>query len=160
MQATSSTANEPLTVYPAYFDRARSVRNGRKVPLAAALENPNPYVLLKCTEQLGYEATFEQAKRHPRDPMTFGRIKVSVDGGASKTRLLQQICKIYEQVKPTVEEQFLNKTAPTPKSNAPVVAGEPAADGPKKATLDKSAVAIGPGGTVLVARSKKNKGKR
>lgn len=151
--------SDQLALYPVYFDRKRSVRNGRKVPMNCAVECPNPYVLLKCLEQLGYEASFEQAKRHPRDPMTFGRIKVSMaSNSSSKSTLMLQVCRLYEQVKVTLDPQLLSKTAPKSAAETPVT--EPSGESTVKKPAAKGSVAIGPGGVVLVARSKKNKSKR
>ena len=137
------------SLYALYFDKRKSTRSGRKVPLAISIERPNPIILHKCAEHLGYTASLETSKRHPRDPTVFGRVKVKIPLNVSKHSILIEICKVYQQVKPVVEQQFAASSASNTEKS-------PSSENAGKKGVGKE-VAISPDGVVLMARSKKNK---
>lgn len=73
-----------LTLYPAYFDGRKSVREGRRVPKSLAVNcdlkaNGIPITawhLASACEQLGLPCILEDGKRYTRDYWGYGRIRI------------------------------------------------------------------------------------
>jgi signal recognition particle subunit SEC65 len=81
-----------VTLYPIYFDKQKSWNDGRRVPKDLSVENPAAVFIAETAGRLGYQVTLEQERRHPADPLTFGRIKV--EGiHIKKTELIRQIAE-------------------------------------------------------------------
>jgi signal recognition particle subunit SEC65 len=71
-------------VYPCYLNANKSVAEGRKVPRAAAADNPNTQEIFDCVAQgLKLPAEIER-KRHPRDWMWLGRVRVALRGAGGE----------------------------------------------------------------------------
>lgn len=70
-------------VYPVYVNSLKSVSDGRKVPKSLAVPSPAAVYLAEAAKALGLPTVYEPDKRHPRDPLTFGRIRVSLTGSPS-----------------------------------------------------------------------------
>lgn len=68
-------------IYPIYFDKLRSRRQGRLVAMKLAVENPMAREIVNVCCQLGLETSFEPNKCHPRDWANPGRVKVKLRGG-------------------------------------------------------------------------------
>lgn len=66
------------TVYPVYFDKARSRAQGRRVGMEHAVENPLAREMAEAVQGLGLRALFEADKTHPKDWANPGRVKVLV----------------------------------------------------------------------------------
>lgn len=142
-------------MYPVYISAAHSVSSGRRVPKSAAYENPTAVGIEVCAKALGWECVIDAGKRHPRTPLSFGRVKIcmqSIGERASKQEILRRICEKYPLIKDSL-----------PKENGIAAASNSAkqTDADNLKAVSKPAVAAvkGPGGVVLVAKTKKNKKK-
>ncbi|RPA78663.1 signal recognition particle, SRP19 subunit [Ascobolus immersus RN42] len=99
------------SIYPLYWDKNRTVSQGRRVPLEYAVENPLATELISACNSLGLKSLFEPTKTHPKDWANPGRVKVElkVDGEAvdvtipSKRQLYKYIGK-FLQKNPTTEK--------------------------------------------------------
>ncbi|KAJ3313310.1 hypothetical protein HDU76_002692, partial [Blyttiomyces sp. JEL0837] len=83
------------------------------IPKKHALSQPSCVYLGECCRRLGLPAVVEGYKRHPKDPLTFGRVKVQYKrpGGGlfkaeinSKAKLLVSIARIYPEVEKAMKE--------------------------------------------------------
>lgn len=63
-------------LYPCYFDKRRSHREGRRVPLELAVENPLAKTVADAVRSLGLLCIFEGEKTHPQDFGNPGRVRV------------------------------------------------------------------------------------
>lgn len=63
-------------LYPCYFDKNRSHKEGRRVPIELAVENPLAKTMADAVQQLGLPCVFEGDKTHPQDFGNPGRIRV------------------------------------------------------------------------------------
>ncbi|CCC68190.1 hypothetical protein NCAS_0B01060 [Naumovozyma castellii] len=63
-------------IYPCYFDKNRSHKEGRRVPKELAVENPLAKTLSDAAGRLGLVCLFQAEKTHPQDFGNPGRIKV------------------------------------------------------------------------------------
>ncbi|KAJ3416117.1 hypothetical protein HDV05_003086 [Chytridiales sp. JEL 0842] len=87
------------TIYPIYLNSSASHSRGRRVPKELGVKNPSIIFLGDCVKQLGFHCVVEMGKRHPRDPLTFGRVKVNLAlRGVKKTEFLVQLAKVYPEV--------------------------------------------------------------
>ncbi|CZR65980.1 related to signal recognition particle protein Sec65 [Phialocephala subalpina] len=68
-------------IYPIYFDKNRSRKEGRMVGKELAVENPLAREIVNACGRLRLETLFEPAKCHPRDWANPGRVKVKLRGG-------------------------------------------------------------------------------
>jgi signal recognition particle subunit SRP19 len=71
-------------IYPVYFDKRRSRKQGREVGKELAVENPMARDIVTACGRLGLETLFEPAKLHPKDWANPGRVKVKVKGGNNR----------------------------------------------------------------------------
>ena len=96
-------------------------------------------------------------RRHPRDPSIWGRVKVAVPPPAAdgqrmrKADLLARVSQVYAEAEQLIKAEAVAVSAPIASKCAAV------ANADKKAS---KAVAVGPGGTILVARSSKKSKKK
>ncbi|KAK5780206.1 RNA-binding signal recognition particle subunit SEC65 PWA37_001402 [Arxiozyma heterogenica] len=104
-------------IYPCYFDKNRSHKEGRRVPLDLAVENPLAKTISDAVRSLGLVSIFESDKTHPQDFGNPGRVRVflkengkvlpnSLGGGESRyekggKRLLFKDIANYLQENPT-----------------------------------------------------------
>lgn len=63
-------------LYPCYFDKNRSHKEGRRVPLNLAVENPLAKTVADAVRNLGLLCIFEGEKTHPQDFGNPGRVRV------------------------------------------------------------------------------------
>ncbi|KAJ1558845.1 signal recognition particle subunit [Nowakowskiella sp. JEL0078] len=98
-----------MCVYPLYIDANKTMSQGRRIPKEFAVNEPVAVYMAEVVRSLGLSCIFENGKRHPKDPFTFGRLRVQVrygegDGAAlrgnpiqtnirNKKDLLLAICK-------------------------------------------------------------------
>ena len=68
-------------IYPIYFDRNRSRKEGRRVGIEGAVENPLAREIVSACGRLRLEVLFEPTKMHPKDWANPGRVKVKLKGG-------------------------------------------------------------------------------
>lgn len=95
-------------VYPCYFDKNRSVKEGRRLPLGQCVENPLAYTIFQACKMLRIVAVFDAEKTHPQDWGNPGRVRIGCkwDGTPthsmfkSKKQMLHAIA-VYLQENPT-----------------------------------------------------------
>ncbi|CCE90200.1 RNA-binding signal recognition particle subunit SEC65 TDEL_0B00710 [Torulaspora delbrueckii] len=63
-------------LYPCYFDRRRSHKNGRRVTRDEGVENPLAKTLADAVRNLGLLCIFEGEKTHPQDFGNPGRVRI------------------------------------------------------------------------------------
>lgn len=68
-------------IYPVYFDKLRSRRQGRMVGIELAVENPMAREIVNACGRHGLETVFEITKCHPKDWANPGRVRVNLRGG-------------------------------------------------------------------------------
>lgn len=103
-------------LYPCYFDKRRTHKEGRRVPLNLAVENPLAKTVADAVRSLGLLCIFEGEKTHPQDFGNPGRVRVflkedgklvpsasSFKGG--KRQLMSQIAE-YMLKHPTTPESL------------------------------------------------------
>ncbi|QLQ81816.1 hypothetical protein HG537_0G00700 [Torulaspora globosa] len=103
-------------LYPCYFDKRRSHREGRRVPVELAVENPLAKTVADAVRSLGLLCIFEGEKTHPQDFGNPGRVRVllkehgrlvpsaaAYSGG--KRQLMVEIAK-YMATHPTTPESL------------------------------------------------------
>ena len=82
-------------IYPIYI----STHKARKVPRKLAVKEPAAIYISEALKRLGFNAILEPMKRHPSDPLVFGRLRVPLQGHAfTKRQLLIEVAKMYDQV--------------------------------------------------------------
>jgi signal recognition particle subunit SRP19 len=100
-------------VYPIYIDKSKSIDKGRKIPMEFCVEEPAAIYMVEAATKLGLMAGLEANKRHAKDPLVFGRIRVKLkdEGGRflhstihTKRQLLIEIAKIVDEVKRTAPD--------------------------------------------------------
>ncbi|KAJ1950747.1 signal recognition particle subunit [Linderina macrospora] len=67
-----------VCLYPLYFDKARSVDQGRKVPKELAIDQPFARQIADAVKQVGFNVCYEPGKLHPRDFFNPGRVRVQL----------------------------------------------------------------------------------
>ena len=72
-------------IYPIYFDKSRSRKEGRRVGVENAVENPMAREIINACSRLRLETLFEPAKCHPKDWANPGRVKIKLKGGANSS---------------------------------------------------------------------------
>jgi len=94
-------------LYPVYINRNKSDTDGRKIPKQFAVENPTAIYIAEAASSLGLPAALEPDKRHPKDPLTFGRVRVSLKHSngiliksdiPTKRILLKKIAEILPEI--------------------------------------------------------------
>ena len=78
-------------IWPAYLDANRSRGDGRRVPLAVAVEDPTVDEIARAVGQVGYDAVIEREKTYPREYEPRGRVLVENADDAGKSDLLQAV---------------------------------------------------------------------
>lgn len=68
-------------IYPIYFDRNRTRKEGRMVGIEGAVENPLAREIVAACGRLKLETLFEPTKLHPKDWANPGRVKVKLKNG-------------------------------------------------------------------------------
>ena len=98
-------------LYPCYFDKNRSHKDGRRVPAELAVVNPLAKTIADAARELGLLCIFEGEKCHPQDYGNPGRVRIFIkDSGnlidsskrytGGKRQILKDIAK-YLQKHPT-----------------------------------------------------------
>lgn len=86
----TSRDDDTYTIWPLYFDKTLSRRQGRKVSKKLAVEKPQLESLLKAARSLGLNPVNERTKSHPSRPFQKeGRILVNKQ--TPKSAILKQI---------------------------------------------------------------------
>ncbi|MCF2165204.1 MULTISPECIES: signal recognition particle subunit SRP19 [Halobacterium] len=78
-------------IWPAYFDAALSRRDGRRVPMELAVEEPSVDEIATAVQQVGYDAVVERDVAYPRRHWdAAGRVLVK-DADDAKNTLVQAV---------------------------------------------------------------------
>ena len=81
-----------FVLWPAYFDRSRSRADGRRVPDAMAVREPDAPWVENAARKLGLEPEVEEKAVHPSIPYEkMGRVLVAKKG--SKEQILRQVAQ-------------------------------------------------------------------
>lgn len=101
-------------IYPVYFDKTRSVKQGRRVPFEQAVLNPLAVIISDACLSLGFEAALEITKQHPKDWANPGRVRVNIKDGSPKRVIFKKI-SAYLKSKPvtsvTAREEMYRRIA-------------------------------------------------
>ncbi|RLE82649.1 MAG: signal recognition particle protein Srp19 [Thermoprotei archaeon] len=83
-------------LWPVYFDKNRSRREGRRVPLNLAVENPSVDEISFAVKKMGLEPVVERDKAHPTTWFELkGRVLVRKDSYKfNKNHLVRNVGKI------------------------------------------------------------------
>ncbi|XRO75182.1 signal recognition particle subunit SRP19/SEC65 family protein [Methanocaldococcus sp. 28A] len=84
-----------MIIWPAYIDKNKSRKEGRRVPEDLAIENPKLEDIEKALKKLGLEPMIHREKRYPRQHWEICGC-VEVDYKENKLQLLKEICKIIK----------------------------------------------------------------
>ncbi|KAJ2719149.1 signal recognition particle subunit [Coemansia sp. Benny D115] len=162
-----------ICLYPIYFDKSRSVNQGRKVPLSVAIYAPHGKQLSIAVKQAGFNVCYEPGKTHPGDFFNPGRARVemirngkpAVEGVTSRKELMLVVAKQMAQViaprdkEPTLQDLIDSGAMPMLPGMGPssMAAGDDDDD-------DNSGAAAGPSGTSAkqskkAAKANKKKGR-
>ncbi|EDO17765.1 hypothetical protein Kpol_541p8 [Vanderwaltozyma polyspora DSM 70294] len=102
-------------LYPCYFDKNRSHKEGRRVPKALAVENPLAKTLADAVRDLGLLCIFEGEKCHPQDFGNPGRVRVLLKENGElvssanqfkggKRQLMKKISEFLQKNPTTIEK--------------------------------------------------------
>lgn len=81
-----------FVLWPAYFDRSRSRADGRRVPDALAVREPDAAWVETAARKVGLATTLEEKAVHPSIPYEkAGRVLVAKDG--SKEQVLRKVAQ-------------------------------------------------------------------
>ena len=85
-----------IIIWPAYIDKEKSRKEGRRVPKNLGVKNPRLNGIYKTLKNMGYSPEMVKNKCYPRRHWEIsGYIKVKVDENTSKLELLKEICRNY-----------------------------------------------------------------
>ena len=149
-------------LYPIYFDRDRTLEQGRRVSKDLCIAQPTLHDLAQGAKQCGYRVHIEASKRHPKEPFVFGRIRVASSDGSSfhKKLVLREIGRVLPQIASENPKKSPNSSKlPSPLFNVPSdpVKAEPVASTSSSAAASSSTPASGPQWTVRKKDKKKKK---
>jgi signal recognition particle subunit SRP19 len=83
---------EKIIIWPAYFDQAKTRKNGRRVPKNLAVHSPKILELQEAVQKLGLEFEVVMDKGYPKTPWAkTGMLLVEKKG--SKEQVINQIAK-------------------------------------------------------------------
>ncbi|WP_423793021.1 signal recognition particle subunit SRP19/SEC65 family protein [Methanocaldococcus indicus] len=81
-----------MIIWPAYIDKEKSRKEGRKVPKNLAIKNPRVDKIAKALERMGFNVKIYRDKRYPRQHWDVcGCVEIDYQG--NKLELLKKICK-------------------------------------------------------------------
>ncbi|KAL6942632.1 hypothetical protein ACO0QE_003816 [Hanseniaspora vineae] len=65
-----------IMIYPCYFDKNRTIKQGRRLKKDLCIDNPLGMIVAATCHMLQYDMKYEPDKTHPQDYMNPGRIKI------------------------------------------------------------------------------------
>lgn len=99
-----------ITLYPVYFDRCKSLAEGRRLPMDLAVPTDpcaSPvsakdklgipltcWHLARACQQLQLQCLVEERKRYPRNHFAYGRVRV-IPNGAIKTSMMLYVFSYF-----------------------------------------------------------------
>ncbi|KAI8915756.1 signal recognition particle, SRP19 subunit [Gorgonomyces haynaldii] len=110
---------QEIMVYPVYIDKTKSFRQGRKLNQELCVEEPSIVYMAEAAKRLGYGVQFEPQKRHPRDPLVFGRLKI-VKAGKSKKQVMKEIAFAYPTMVLELSDPKVKEMAEHSRSQIPL----------------------------------------
>ncbi|MFW6153356.1 MAG: signal recognition particle subunit SRP19 [Halobacteriota archaeon] len=79
-------------LWTAYFDKHRTRREGRRVPLDLAVDEPTVDEIAQAVQQVGYDAVIEREVAYPREPYRArGRVIVRGADEEAKNDVVQAV---------------------------------------------------------------------
>ncbi|MCK4972059.1 MAG: signal recognition particle subunit SRP19/SEC65 family protein [Candidatus Heimdallarchaeota archaeon] len=104
-----------FVLYPEYFDKKLSKKEGRKVSRSKAVEECNLSKIVYACKYLELNYTIEKDKRYSKNWWkSEGRIVVNPEGIASKTELIRRVTNVARKLK-KVGKPTQKKTKSKPK---------------------------------------------
>ncbi len=104
-----------FVLYPEYFDKKLSRKDGRKVPRSKAVEDCNLSKIVYACKYLELNYTIEKDKQYSKNWWkSEGRVVVNPEGIANKTELIRKITNVARKLK-RVEKPTQKKTKNKPK---------------------------------------------
>ena len=91
-----------MCIYPVYIDSKKTKAEGRKLGKEYCVESPTIYAMLEAMEKLQI-STVAEDKKHPRDQLRSGRLKVNYLG--NKKELLKRIAKLVPECQKAIDER-------------------------------------------------------
>jgi signal recognition particle subunit SRP19 len=79
-----------VILWPCYFDKAKTRKEGRRVPKKYAIHEPTVEAIANAAKNLGYYVEIEPEKRHPSEPWR-GDGRVIVAKTTSKSDIVTRI---------------------------------------------------------------------
>uniref|UniRef100_A0A1I7T0V9 Signal recognition particle 19 kDa protein n=1 Tax=Caenorhabditis tropicalis TaxID=1561998 RepID=A0A1I7T0V9_9PELO len=130
---SSALASEPLSskkrwvvIYPAYIDKKKTAKQGRRISKLLAVENPTSVEIHDVLAAVGFNPLLEATKFYPRDGErdsdVQGRVRVQLknDDGtpkhAQKTR--DDVFKMVAEMIPKLKTRQPGYTAPSVQSSS------------------------------------------
>ncbi|KAJ3380574.1 hypothetical protein HDU92_005888 [Lobulomyces angularis] len=93
-------------IYPVYIDASKPVSEGRRISTKYAVKEPACCYIAEACKRLNFQnVVVESGKRHPRDQLTYGRVRINLrkpDGSfvnpkiSSKNQLLRKVAELME----------------------------------------------------------------
>ncbi|KAF7682966.1 Signal recognition particle SEC65 subunit [Astathelohania contejeani] len=90
-------------LYPIFLDSTRKRAQGRKYPLGQCIPNPTFNEINTAIVHLNIECVAEPAKRHPREPLVWGRFKIKKM--YDKQYIINGICHTITEVRNKKSEE-------------------------------------------------------
>ncbi len=79
-------------LWTTYFDADKTRREGRRVPVELAIEEPTVDEIAQAVQQVGYDAVIERDMTYPREPwQARGRVIVRGADDEAKNDLVQAV---------------------------------------------------------------------
>lgn len=101
-------------IYPIYFDKTRSVKEGRRVSKSLAVDNPIAVLISDACQSLGFESALEINKTHPNDWSNPGRVRVHLPATTKKNDVYSDISmflKLHPVTRESAREQMYSQIA-------------------------------------------------
>lgn len=101
-------------IYPIYFDKTRSVKEGRRVSQSLGVDNPIAVLISDACQSLGFESALEINKTHPNDWSNPGRVRVKLPTTTKKTDIYSDISmflKLHPVTRESAREQMYAQIA-------------------------------------------------
>jgi signal recognition particle subunit SRP19 len=79
-------------IWPAYFDQAKTRKNGRRVPKSLAVQSPKIQEIKEAAEKLGLKHEIAMETGYPKTPW-FKTGMIMVEKQGSKEQIIRKIAK-------------------------------------------------------------------
>ena len=97
-------------LYPEYFDKALSRKQGRKIPKSKAVDTCNLSKIAFACKHLNLEYEVEKEKKYSKNWWNSeGRIVVNPEGILSKTDLIRRVANVSRKLKKVEKPQVQKK---------------------------------------------------